>query len=82
MFGIVAKLIFFIAFALSAQSYIPAVSTNDTQKALAGGLNVTDVSKLNVHWYSKGLVCAFSFISTEEANTHLVDHIQRMCLLS
>lgn len=59
MFCIVAKLILLIALALSAQSYIPAVSTNDTQLALAAGLNVTDVSKLNVHWYSKGFVCAF-----------------------
>lgn len=81
MFGIVAKLILPIALALSAQSYIPAVSTNDTQLALAAGLNVTDVSRLNVHWYSKGLVYVFG-ISTEQANVHLVDHTQKMCLFS
>ncbi|KAK0461080.1 uncharacterized protein EV420DRAFT_1530134 [Desarmillaria tabescens] len=35
-------------------SYIPASPTNSTQDAIAGGLNITDVSKLHLQWYSNG----------------------------
>ena len=34
-----------------ALAYIPAVPTNNTQDAINGGLNVTDVSKLYVQWF-------------------------------
>ena len=52
----VARLVTFAYFALSVRSYIPAVPTNDTQQAIAAGLNVTDVSKLSLQWYSGGSV--------------------------
>ncbi|SJK97688.1 uncharacterized protein ARMOST_00941 [Armillaria ostoyae] len=35
-------------------SYVPASPTNSTQDAIAGGLNITDVSKLHLQWYSNG----------------------------
>ncbi|KAF8868934.1 hypothetical protein CPB85DRAFT_1242210 [Mucidula mucida] len=35
-------------------SYIPASPTNSTDDAIAGGLNVTDVSKLHLQWYMNG----------------------------
>ena len=34
-----------------ALAYIPAVPTNNTQDAINGGLNVTDVSRLYVQWF-------------------------------
>ncbi|KAI0315222.1 hypothetical protein OF83DRAFT_1062507 [Amylostereum chailletii] len=33
------------------QAYIPAVATNDTNVAIAHGLNVTDTSKLYLQWF-------------------------------
>ena len=33
-------------------AYIPAVPTNDTGLAIASGLNVTDVSRVVLQWYS------------------------------
>ncbi|KAF9653243.1 hypothetical protein BDM02DRAFT_3087355 [Thelephora ganbajun] len=35
-------------------AYIPASPTNDTQKAIQSGLNVTDVSMLNLLWFENG----------------------------
>jgi hypothetical protein len=37
-------------------AYIPASPTNSTQDAIAGGLNITDISKLRLQWYSNGSV--------------------------
>ena len=37
---------------VSVQAYIPAVPTNDTSVAIAGGLNVTDISRIYLQWYS------------------------------
>lgn len=37
-------------------SYVPASPTNSTNVAIAGGLNVTDVSQLNLQWYSNGYI--------------------------
>lgn len=34
-----------------AHSYVPAVPTNSTQDAIAGGLNVTDISQLYTQRY-------------------------------
>ena len=45
-----------------AEAYIPALPTNDTQAAIEGGLNVTDVSKLHLQWYSNGFVCQLTFL--------------------
>lgn len=39
-----------------AAAYIPASPTNSTQDAIAGGLNITDISKLRLQWYSNGSV--------------------------
>lgn len=35
-------------------AYIPAQPTNSTKDAIAGGLNVTDVSQLHLQWFSNG----------------------------
>lgn len=40
----------------TVQAYIPATPTNDTQDAIQNGLNVTDVSTLNMLWYGNGCV--------------------------
>ncbi|KXN90579.1 E3 ubiquitin-protein ligase RLIM [Leucoagaricus sp. SymC.cos] len=37
-----------------AAAYVPASPTNSTQDAIAGGLNITDISKLRLQWYSNG----------------------------
>ncbi|TRM69963.1 hypothetical protein BD626DRAFT_475878 [Schizophyllum amplum] len=34
--------------------YVPASATDDMSEAIAGGLNVTDQSKLHVQWYENG----------------------------
>jgi hypothetical protein len=53
----VGKLVFIVAlYVVCALCYIPAVPTNDTQQAITAGLNVTDISKLNLHWFSKGFI--------------------------
>ena len=41
---------------LFANAYVPASPTNSTQDAIAGGLNVTDISNLHLQWYSNGFV--------------------------
>jgi hypothetical protein len=44
---------------LRTHAYIPALPTNSTQSAIDGGLNVTDVSKIRLQWYSNGyaIIC-------------------------
>ena len=42
--------LFFLLLPVSA--YIPAVPTNDTNLAIQSGLNVTDVSRVILQWYS------------------------------
>ena len=37
-------------------AYIPAIPTNNTQDAIQNGLNVTDVSTLNLLWLGNGCV--------------------------
>jgi len=37
---------------LPVSAYIPAVPTNDTSLAIKGGLNITDVSRVILQWYS------------------------------
>lgn len=39
-------------------AYIPASPTNDTNRAIANGLNVTDVSRLSLEWFSGGYDCS------------------------
>lgn len=48
---------------LGTLCYIPAVPTNDTQKAITAGLNVTDISKLNLHWFSNGFILYTSYLA-------------------
>ncbi|RDB25079.1 hypothetical protein Hypma_007906 [Hypsizygus marmoreus] len=38
----------------SVLAYVPALPTNSSQEAIAGGLNVTDISKLHLRWFSNG----------------------------
>ena len=45
-------LVSLLAILVSVSAYIPAVPTNDTTLAIQGGLNVTDVSKVYLQWYS------------------------------
>ena len=45
------------------EAYIPALPTNSSQEAIAGGLNVTDISKLEMFWYSQGCVLALQHTS-------------------
>ncbi|TFY58389.1 hypothetical protein EVG20_g8168 [Dentipellis fragilis] len=42
------------ALVLHAQAYIPALSTNDTGSAIAGGPNLTDHSNLFLQWFDDG----------------------------
>jgi hypothetical protein len=44
----------FIALVVSVLAYIPASPTNSTSDAIAGGLNITDISKIHMQWYSNG----------------------------
>ncbi|KAG5648465.1 hypothetical protein DXG03_003076 [Asterophora parasitica] len=39
---------------IRAVAYVPAQPTNSSDVAIAGGLNVTDISKLHLRWYSNG----------------------------
>ncbi|KAF9447498.1 hypothetical protein P691DRAFT_646978, partial [Macrolepiota fuliginosa MF-IS2] len=43
-----------LLFLSQAAAYIPASPTNSTQDAIAGGLNITDISQLRLQWYSNG----------------------------
>jgi hypothetical protein len=45
-------LIALLALLLPVSAYIPAVPTNDTNLAIQGGLNVSDVSRVILQWYS------------------------------
>ncbi|KDR75876.1 hypothetical protein GALMADRAFT_226525 [Galerina marginata CBS 339.88] len=47
-------LVFVLGFGLPVNSYIPASPTNSTRDAIAGGLNVTDISNLQMQWFSNG----------------------------
>ncbi|KAF5355038.1 hypothetical protein D9756_005300 [Leucocoprinus leucothites] len=47
-------LLFLILLAAHASAYVPASPTNSTRAAIAGGLNMTDISKLRLQWYSNG----------------------------
>lgn len=49
-------LVFSLAIFTHVFAYIPASATNDTNAAIQGGLNVTDVSKLHLQWFSNGCV--------------------------
>lgn len=42
------------AAAPSVLGYVPAVPTNNTQEAIAGGVNITEASTLYIQWASKG----------------------------
>lgn len=45
-------LIALLCLLLPVSAYIPAVPTNDTGLAIHDGLNVTDVSRVILQWYS------------------------------
>jgi hypothetical protein len=42
---------------LGVHAYIPASPTNNTNAAIQQGLNVSDVSKLQLQWFPNGSVC-------------------------
>lgn len=46
--------LFLVLVAACAVAYVPASPTNSSQTAIAGGLNMTDISKLRLQWYSNG----------------------------
>lgn len=45
-------LIALLSLLLPVSAYIPAVPTNDTGLAIQDGLNVTDISRVILQWYS------------------------------
>ncbi|KAF8235994.1 hypothetical protein L208DRAFT_1253916 [Tricholoma matsutake] len=47
-------LLLLIASVTSVFAYVPAQPTNSSQAAAAGGLNITDISKLYLGWYPNG----------------------------
>lgn len=49
-------LTFLMFLGVFVSAYVPALPTNSTQDAIAGGLNVTDISNLNLQWYFNGFV--------------------------
>ncbi|KAJ3575130.1 hypothetical protein NP233_g1309 [Leucocoprinus birnbaumii] len=46
--------ILLLLLAACSWAYVPASPTNSTRDAIAGGLNMTDISKLRLQWYSNG----------------------------
>ena len=44
----------FTTLVLPVLAYVPASPTNSTSDAIAGGLNITDISKIHMQWYSNG----------------------------
>lgn len=48
---------------LFVNAYVPALPTNSSREAIAGGLNVTDISNLNLQWYLNGFVLSPPFFS-------------------
>lgn len=48
----VAVAISLLVLLLPVQAYIPAIPTNDTNAAIADGLNVTDISRVYLQWYN------------------------------
>ncbi|EEB94798.1 hypothetical protein MPER_06332, partial [Moniliophthora perniciosa FA553] len=46
--------LFALLSSLSVLAYVPASPTNNTQDAIAAGLNVTDVSLLHLQWFANG----------------------------
>jgi hypothetical protein len=51
-------------------AYVPAQPTNSSQVAIAGGLNMTDISKLRLHWYPKGsALLSAEYIDTSLSHT-------------
>lgn len=49
-------LLYILRLSAAVRAYIPAIPTNDTQTAIQSGLNVTDVSTLNLLWYENSCV--------------------------
>ncbi|KAF8161111.1 hypothetical protein B0H34DRAFT_366816 [Crassisporium funariophilum] len=49
-----ANIALVVAIVATVNAYVPALPTNSTRDAIAGGLNITDISKLNLQWYSNG----------------------------
>jgi hypothetical protein len=41
-----------LAVLLPVRAYIPAIPTNDTNAAVADGLNLTDISRVYLQWYN------------------------------
>lgn len=55
---------------LSVFCYVPAVPTNDTEKAIAGGLNITEVSKLYMLWSTNGYSRTVARAISQETQTY------------
>ncbi|PFH51499.1 hypothetical protein AMATHDRAFT_142301 [Amanita thiersii Skay4041] len=59
MIYLYVALILLTGFAFIAQAYVPAQPTNSSRVAIDGGLNVTDISKLQLQWYLNGFVSSY-----------------------
>lgn len=74
MFLCGTSLIIAAGLAHSTFAYIPASPTNSTSDAIAGGLNITDISNLHLQWFSNGCVyirrCKQLTVSTDILHWH------------
>jgi hypothetical protein len=69
-------ILFLLIAVTSVFAYVPAQPTNSSAVAIAGGLNVTDISKLYLKWYSNGFVCGIPVRRHTNAHYPLC-HFQR-----
>jgi hypothetical protein len=76
----------FLASALLVHAYIPASPTNNTNAAIQQGLNVSDVSKLQLQWFPNGSVCLTLHdqrsLFEHELDCHLAGPFSSMCHIS
>jgi hypothetical protein len=75
----------FLLSILGVYAYIPASPTNNTNDAIQQGLNVSDVSKLQLQWYSDGSVPIPFVIGLpwfEQIGCRLIGPFGRMCHIS
>lgn len=65
---------------LCALCYIPAVPSNNTAQAITAGLNVTDVSTLNLYWFSTGFVVSVLVIFIQSSDIYIAQILLRECV--
>ncbi|KAI0246430.1 hypothetical protein BJV78DRAFT_1135186 [Lactifluus subvellereus] len=58
----VAIAIGLLAVLFPVRAYIPAIPTNDTNVAIADGLNVTDISRVYLQWYNDSQTVSYQLV--------------------